>query len=81
MTMLLLVKQCHVTSHLCITATAYVFFMILKTDELKYVKFYEFWLLWSQGAIKEHLLKSYHISDTMLKISDVSSHFILIKTL
>lgn len=43
--------------------------MVLKTDEPKYhVRFDEYILLWQQGAIKEHLVKSYYVSDTVLNI-------------
>lgn len=77
MTLLLLVKQPDITSHVCILTTAYLFSMVLKTDEVQYhVRFDEFILLWPQGAIKEHL-SIYYVSDTILKISDISSHFIL----
>ena len=53
-----------------------MFSMVLKTDEPKcHVRFDEYILLWQQGAIKEHLVKSYYVSDTMLNIS--VSHLIM----
>lgn len=59
-----------------------MFSMALKTDKVKYyVRFAEFILLLPQGMIKEHLLKIYYVSDTILKISHILFHFILTITL